>query len=301
MSPINYLLAARALTTPSPSAAASALPAATSATPSSDDSPNLPQWVGPIAWVFFALALLLIFYTGAKSLRKSLTAEKTLEEKIINSPPKRTSTSSETTLVDAQPKPRISRLAPPSPAYIARVSQSMPMKEGALYRLTGENTWHNKLASQRAVAEADASLPPILRPKERIRLVVVGDQSSNTHVEQTTLRMYYQHEGSHVMLSLRAPGTPRLKRSLAIPSHTYGTLYLALEPWINNPNNVLSTYYTPFKIGKRLGIITAKRNQTPVGAKLVEATANGSWFNIANPITLPAPRPLQPGNPMLPS
>ncbi|KAJ7601943.1 hypothetical protein DFH06DRAFT_1351818 [Mycena polygramma] len=167
MSPINYLLAARALTTPSPSAVASAVPAATStsSTPSSDDSPNLPQWVGPIAWVFFALALLFLLYTGGKSLRRSLTAERTLEEKIINPSPKRTSTSSETTLVGTQPKPRISRLAPPPPAYIARASQSMSKDEGALFRLTGENTWHNKLASQRSVAEAGAPLPPILRPE----------------------------------------------------------------------------------------------------------------------------------------
>ncbi|KAJ7602249.1 hypothetical protein DFH06DRAFT_1351489 [Mycena polygramma] len=163
MSPINYLLVARALTTPSPSAA---VPAATSSTPSSDDSPNLPQWVGPVAWVFFALALLLLFYTGAKSLRKSLNTEKTLEEKIMNPSHKgRTSTSSETTLVDAQPKPRISRLTPPPPAYIARASQSMSKEEGALFRLTGANTWHNKLASQRVMADAEASLPPILRPE----------------------------------------------------------------------------------------------------------------------------------------
>ncbi|KAJ6505830.1 hypothetical protein C8R47DRAFT_1315997 [Mycena vitilis] len=166
MSPINYLLAARALTTPSPSAVTSAVPAASSATPSSDDSSNLPPWVAPIAWVFFALALLLLLYTGAKSLRKSLTAEKTLEEKIMTpSPKERTSTSSEMTLISTQPKPRISRLAPPPPAYIARASQSMSKEEGALFRLTGENTWHNKLASQRHMAAAAASLPPILRPE----------------------------------------------------------------------------------------------------------------------------------------
>ncbi|KAJ7615202.1 hypothetical protein DFH06DRAFT_1145924 [Mycena polygramma] len=200
MSPINYLLAARALTTPSPSAATSAVPAATSATPSSDDLRNLPQWVGPVAWVFFALALLLLLYTGAKSLRKSLTAERILEEKIINPSPKRTSTSSETRLVGAQPKPRISRLAPPPPAYIVRASQSMSKDEGALFRLTGENTWHNKLASQRAMAEAEASLPPILRPEG---LCFGTFRARTLDLEQATLRMHYQREGSDVLLSQR--------------------------------------------------------------------------------------------------
>ncbi|KAJ6505836.1 hypothetical protein C8R47DRAFT_1192456 [Mycena vitilis] len=169
MSPINYLLAARDLATPSPSA----VPAATSATPSSDDLRNLPQWVGPVAWVFFALALLLLLYTGGKSLRRSLTAERTLEEKILNpSPKERTSNSSETTLVGTQPKPRVSRLAPPPPAYIVRASQSMSKDEGALFRLTGENTWHNKLASQRAMAEGGPPLPPILRPEGEVDLIM---------------------------------------------------------------------------------------------------------------------------------
>ncbi|KAJ7615252.1 hypothetical protein DFH06DRAFT_1307307 [Mycena polygramma] len=159
MSPINFVLAARAST-----ASPSATSAATSSPPSGNDSPNLPPWAGPVAWFALGIALLIIFYTGGKSLRKSLNAEKTLEEKIINPSAKRTSTSRETTLVD--PKPRISRLTPPPPAYIARASRSMPKEEGALFRLTGANTWHNKLASQRAIPEAEPSLPPILRPQE---------------------------------------------------------------------------------------------------------------------------------------
>ncbi|KAJ7615217.1 hypothetical protein DFH06DRAFT_1145938 [Mycena polygramma] len=193
MSPINYLLAARALTTPSPSAATSAVPAATSATPSSDDSPNLPPWVGPVAWVFFALALIILFYTGAKSLRKSLNTEKTLEEKILNpSHKERTSTSSETTFVGTQSKPRISRLTPPPPAYIARASQSMSKEEGALFRLTGENTWRNKLASQRVMADSEASLPPILRPEGRIWLVV-PDVQKQTYLREVDLQNPQTH------------------------------------------------------------------------------------------------------------
>ncbi|KAJ6505840.1 hypothetical protein C8R47DRAFT_1066715 [Mycena vitilis] len=161
MSPIDFVLAARASTTSL--SAATATPSSTA--PSGDDL-NLPPWAGPVAWAALAIALLIILYTGGKSLRKTLNPEKTLEEKILNpSLKERTSTSSETTLVDAQPKPRVSRLAPPPPAYIARASLSMSKDEGALFRLTGANTWHNKLASQRDMARVETPLPPILRPE----------------------------------------------------------------------------------------------------------------------------------------
>lgn len=140
--------------------------AATSSTPSSGDSLSLPPWVGPVAWAFLALALIIVVYALGKQICSTDDAEQELEEQIYGPSPssKRSSISSETTLVEPKPQPRISRLAPPPPAYIARASLAMPEDEAALYRLTGANTWHNKLASQASMADSKIFVPPILRP-----------------------------------------------------------------------------------------------------------------------------------------